>query len=198
MIIVCPSVQYSGHHFTLNRVFKAWWMRGGHHDDDYSEESGQYFAQPPTHPVNKENTILTGHFDDSYSYLYHVLAIKNPLCVPMVHPSRNRESWKRRNTFSDLPHGRYMTAWNRLIDLCDKVGYDNIHFLHLDDKEIREKQAALMQRLIGSKDEIDWSVDPEGTGARHGTQDYEITTDDLHATPEEFVDFYYETKKAYL
>jgi hypothetical protein len=73
-----------------------------------------------------------------------------------------------------------------LVPLCKEV-----YFLHLDNYDIREKQAAKIMEVIDEDFEIDWSVSTE-TGSKAGTHEAEITDAMMAKVPESFVQFYEE------
>jgi hypothetical protein len=74
-----------------------------------------------------------------------------------------------------------------LVPYCKEV-----YFLHLDNYDIREKQAAKIMDVIGEDFEIDWSVSEE-TGSKAGTHQIDITSELMAGIPKSFVQFYEET-----
>ena len=174
MIIACPSVPHTGHHFLKNRIFKelipcspADFDRGG-----------------------LNNNVIMAHFDIEFMDAWNVIVKEMPVIIPLRHPARSRISSELRGVLGSNAK-RHLKQWARLLEI-DRIAEDVTYF-HLDDMEIREGQANAICSRFGIDLDIDWSVNAE-SGSKCGTHDLKITDSMLKSVPKEFIDFYLEKR----
>ena len=172
MIIACPSVPHTGHHFLKNRIFKEW------------------TPCSPACVIESDNSVIMAHFDIEFMDVWRRVVKEMPVIIPLRHPARSRVSFERRGTLGSDVVG-HLHQWARLMEI-DRIAEDVTYF-HLDDNEIRETQIKAICSRFNIDHAIDWSVNAE-SGSKCGTHDLEITDSMMKSVPSEFIDFYLEKR----
>ena len=172
MIIACPSVPHTGHHFLKNRIFNEW------------------TPCSPACVIESDNIVIMAHFDIEFMDVWRMVVKEMPVIIPLRHPARSRVSFERRGTLGSDVVG-HLNQWTRLIAI-DKIAEDVTYF-HLDDNEIREKQIDAICSRFNIDHDVDWSVNAE-SGSKCGTHDLKITDSMMKSVPSEFIDFYLEKR----
>lgn len=177
MIIAAPSVPHTGHNFVCKRILKNYPL--------YSAS-----VTPAEMYTKQKKLAIADHYwpntiENWKYYLEHY-----PTIVSLRHPARCLLSHELRNTIHANIE-RFRMHWVNMMEL---IPYANeVYYLHLDDYDIREAQAAKIMRVVGEEFEIDWSVSAE-TGSKKNTEQAEITAELLEKIPQEFIEFYEKAK----
>jgi len=178
MIFAMPSVPHSGHHFMRYRVFVGY-NDNSPYDWDADITRGESRLNDPS--------IISGHFHGPEMYLWEQIVQQYPVIVPLRHPARNWLSFQKRRK----SHLLWSSQWDNMIRLSKT--FVSPLYIHIDQLDVREDEAAIMLDAADLDHEVDWSTDKNETGARYGTEFAEITEDLLEDIPQEYIDFYYET-----
>lgn len=152
-----------------------------------------FIAWPPHHKIKSNNDhVLMGHFEDTLKFNQRWMELGKvfPAFVPLRHPARSLLSMKARH----VPPHVYDHQWQSQLEFGHK--FISTMYIHLDDKEIRERQLIDMLEFLGHEPwDFDWSVDEKETGSKKKTHDAEITEELLKEVPQEYIDFYEEMKQ---
>ena len=84
----------------------------------------------------------------------------------------------------------YETQWKNLGFFNEN--YD-IHFIHVDDKQNRDKQVSQLGEMIGMELSCDWQISKE-SNAIHGTHNLELTDEIVSQVPDWIMDVYHGTR----
>lgn len=130
-----------------------------------------------------EGRIEQCHFTDKKMNKMNKLVAKaNLIVVPLRHPARCLESFRRRGR----AYGLYLQQWDNLIENPPKA-----YYVHIDDLDRRDADIARFEHLIHVP--VDWNPSL-ASGAKRGTHNLEITNALLHDVPQDYIDFYMEEK----
>lgn len=185
-IVICPSVKHCGHNFMMEQIFRP-----------------HYKPTPPDYP-DVGPTVFTGHFEETrnFNHIWATFGGVYPIFIPLRHPARVLESFRRRGLKQVKFQPGFYFQWYTmmtLVDYWEGLGSE-IHYLHLDDNDLRYKQAFNILSVLGIEDkfhEIDWGINARN-GCKSKTHNLEITDELTHEIPDQMIDFYYETKEPYL
>ena len=174
MIIVMPTVPYSGTHFLKHRILNEDW-----HFDHRNPD------KPPG-----ANTIYSSHYETHFISRWVELVTEYPTVIVMRHPYRNKIACERRPILNHVNMG-WLHNWTGLLTVAKH--FKDVMYLHVDDCEIREEQAGIIRKRFRPDLDpvIDWTLNDK-TNTKSDTHKLEIQ-DDL-AIPKEFINFYEETK----
>jgi len=175
-IVICPSVQHTGHNFMVRRIFEPY-----------------YIPHPPNRPLpdDDRNYMLTGHFNDNHNFDWNGLSQKFPVYMPLRHPARVLESFMRRNTVASS-EAAFRSHWRAMMAFVKQCP-TKIYYLHLDSALRCHQAGSILKSLDINDKTVDWSVTEE-TGSKQGTHDLELTGELIKRVPKFFIDFYEETK----
>lgn len=173
MIIATPTITHTGTRFLHRRI-----LRSPTHYRVCSmghQNRGSHGMIFHTHMFNELRDVWQSYLAGGF-----------PIIIPLRHPVRNYQSLKLRK--ANLP--RFNEQWENLIALADKC---DPMYLHLDDLEVREKQAFAITQRFQLPTEIDWSAG-KTSGATHGTHELAITEELAELIPTGFIEFYNQTR----
>lgn len=184
MVINVPSVMHTGTRLLTIEILKG--TRGGKYNlDDY-----KYTNIPPMcgDTDDGDDHLHVGHVFSENMDLWREAMRKFPTIVPLRHPSRVLESYRRRGKSEDV----YKSQWDNLISLVKDF---KVLYLHADMPNIRDDELKNISELAGWNVSSDFPATKK-TGSEYGTHDLTISDELLSDTPKEYIDFYMETVNA--
>ena len=162
MIILIPSVMHTGRH-VLATAFSGWKTTGPVIDE--LEEESRY--------------IMLLHLTDKDKILYqHIRDF--PAVVPIRHPVRVWESWKRKQS-PQMTFQYFEEQWKNLIRVKDHL----ISYVFIDEDR-RDKDLEKAGRLAGARLKTDWPV-----LSQTNTVDFEVTQERVKEIPDWIMEHYY-------
>ena len=170
MIILIPSVMHTGLHLLLD-VFKHWKVIGPVLDG----------SQVMTPPQDEERYIIPVHLTKSNREIYRLVQ-DYPSVVPMRHPVKVLESFKRRG----LTQEYFEEQWKCLIRIKDRL----IRYVHVD-QERRDQDLEIAGKLAGTRLSSDWPI-----LTVKNTIDFEVTEDRVKSLPDWVMEHYKWTLQA--
>ena len=176
MILVMPTVPYSGTHFLKSRILN---------------QDGLFKVINPSEGCSGDK-IYSSHYEDRFMAGWLNLVANYPTIIIMRHPYRNKIACERRPTTRNHVFDWYQN-WTGLIDVS--YHFVDVMYLHVDDMDIREDEAAAIRKRFRPDlgRHIDWTLNGKDTNTKSGTHSIDIEHDS--EIPEIFIDFYEMTKQ---
>lgn len=108
----------------------------------------------------------------------------------MVVPIRRPENVARAFNNRGWSYGVFCEQWDNLQKLHENTG--TLHFVHIEEEDVRDTQLAAISKAIGHQLETDWGKYPEDTSDEHAP-DGEVT---IFPPSAKHIEFYNKTLEA--